>query len=128
MSVFVPGDQVICFVWRKSIIYPTYDVCDFKHIFEIIAADSGEYLLYIPDDVDLDNIIVVTKKILELNKINKKFLGVRAYKINEAQIKDLHEKLDGQSCMRCGEFYKMAEPNQSDGTFKCWLCKKYRWR
>jgi len=32
-------------------------------------------------------------------------------------------------CSRCDEApHALAEPNQPDGTFKCWLCRKYRFR
>ena len=32
-------------------------------------------------------------------------------------------------CIRCDEApHEFAEANQPDGTFKCWLCRKYRFR
>lgn len=30
----------------------------------------------------------------------------------------------GLKCGRCQEFYPYAEPNQPDGTLKCWSCRQ----
>jgi hypothetical protein len=32
-------------------------------------------------------------------------------------------KSAGCKCTKCGEFYEFSEPNQEDGTFKCWGCR-----
>lgn len=34
-------------------------------------------------------------------------------------------KSNGCTCDKCGEIYPYAEPNQSDGTFKCWSCRNF---
>lgn len=35
---------------------------------------------------------------------------------------------DGMSCIRCKEVSQYAEPNQEDGTFKCYPCRTYEFR
>lgn len=32
---------------------------------------------------------------------------------------------EGCICIKCEEFNPYAEPNQIDGTFKCYSCRKY---
>jgi hypothetical protein len=32
---------------------------------------------------------------------------------------------NGFNCIKCQEFNKYAEPNQKDGTFKCYSCRKF---
>lgn len=34
------------------------------------------------------------------------------------------EKSSGCSCKKCREFNEYAEPNQDDGTFVCYTCRK----
>ena len=35
---------------------------------------------------------------------------------------------DGMICLRCKEFFHMAEPNQEDETFRCYSCRKNPYR
>lgn len=35
------------------------------------------------------------------------------------------KKSTGCICTRCKEFYEYAEPNQKDGSFKCFSCRNY---
>lgn len=33
---------------------------------------------------------------------------------------------NGANCIKCNELYPyVEEPNQKDGTFKCYICRKY---
>jgi len=32
---------------------------------------------------------------------------------------------NGCTCKHCGEIYPYAEPNQRDGSFKCWSCRNF---
>lgn len=34
-------------------------------------------------------------------------------------------KGNGCVCPKCGELYPYAEPNQPDGSFKCWSCRNF---
>lgn len=34
-------------------------------------------------------------------------------------------KRNGCTCPKCGEIYPYAEPNQPDGSFKCWSCRNF---
>lgn len=35
------------------------------------------------------------------------------------------KKSNGCVCLKCNELYPYAEPNQADGTFKCYSCRTY---
>lgn len=35
------------------------------------------------------------------------------------------KKSNGCVCLKCRELYPYAEPNQKDGTFKCYSCRHY---
>lgn len=32
---------------------------------------------------------------------------------------------DGETCVKCQDFYEFAEPNQPDGTMICYACRNY---
>ena len=32
---------------------------------------------------------------------------------------------DGCFCVKCKEFFPYAEPNQTNGTMKCWSCRNF---
>ncbi len=34
-------------------------------------------------------------------------------------------KCVGYHCNRCKDFFEFAEPNQKDGSFKCFSCRNY---
>lgn len=38
---------------------------------------------------------------------------------------DLPKSKDGCVCTKCRELFAYAEPNQKDGTFKCFSCRNY---
>lgn len=42
-------------------------------------------------------------------------------------VKDLpkNKSSNGCTCKKCGEIFPYAEPNQKDGTFKCYSCKMW---
>jgi formylmethanofuran dehydrogenase subunit E len=42
-----------------------------------------------------------------------------------AEEKTKKSKSNGCTCLKCGEIYPYAEPNQLDGSFKCYSCRKY---
>lgn len=39
--------------------------------------------------------------------------------------KSSKRKSNGCICDKCGELYPYAEPNQKDGSFKCWSCRNF---
>jgi len=39
--------------------------------------------------------------------------------------KKAEKKSDGCICLKCNELYPYAEPNQKDGTFKCYSCRQW---
>lgn len=39
--------------------------------------------------------------------------------------KKIEKKSDGCVCQKCQEIYPYAEPNQEDGSFKCYSCRTH---
>lgn len=35
------------------------------------------------------------------------------------------KKSTGYNCVKCHDFNAYAEPNQDDGSYKCYFCRKY---
>lgn len=122
-----PGDEVSCRVLDSKIV-SAYSSYDDEKIFQIIALDSKGYYLYVPEHFHLDETVVATQNLLDILGIDKRFLGSHMAYISSNQIVKVRAVLDGCTCFQCGDFYFQAEPNQPDGTLKCWLCRNYPYR
>jgi hypothetical protein len=122
------GDQVICLIQSKSIVNAYDATYERKQIFEIIALYADGLLLYVPTDVILIDCFDITKLNYQKFGINKRFIGSQCYYITDHKVVGIHERADGMSCIRCGEFFPMAEANLPDGTMKCWQCRVYKYR
>lgn len=127
------GDQVVCRICDGVIIGADSIPYDSEHVFDIIAIDQDEcYTLYIPDDLFIRDSILVTLTNLPHYGLAKKFIDSHIYHIIAAHIVRVYSRLDGMSCMRCGEWVDKAEVNRLDangkGAFICWLCRSYPYR
>ena len=128
MASFIKGDQVICLVRDGKIIYADDSIYDYKYIVEIIALYDEGYIVYIPNNSPITDVIILDASYLLLFKLDSRFLGSAVYYITDFKIVGAHQKLDGMFCVRCGEFIAMAAPNQPDGGMKCWQCRTHRYR
>lgn len=50
------------------------------------------------------------------------------YNVNFVEPVKVKRDPDGCSCIKCKEFCHMAEPNQEDGSFKCFVCRDNPYR
>jgi hypothetical protein len=127
MTQLKPGDEVVCRIKDYKIVSSKSE-CDKEETFEIIAVDDGGYFVYVPVRYALHNTIEISTPRLKLLRIDKKYLGEQSYYITQEEIVRIKSVLDGCSCARCGEFFPMAQPNQADGSMRCFLCRTYKYR
>jgi len=56
----------------------------------------------------------------------EEFLKAYIYQDQGQSCDIVQPKKAGQTCKKCNEFYEYAEePNQKDGSFKCFSCRNY---
>lgn len=128
MTKFKPGDRVDCCVKWNEIINP-YSA-DYEEIipFEIIAADSSGYYLFVPCYRMIRKSVIVTSLLARREKINKKFIDEQTVYIQESLIFKINTVLDGLFCACCNDFFAMAAPNQEDGSLICFSCRSNPYR
>jgi hypothetical protein len=124
MAKLKPGDRVDCRVKQAAIVSPYKDYDEIK-TFEIIAADKYGYYLYVPVYLSLKGAVKADKSQCKHLGIDKRFLDENMVYIQENMICKISAVLDGMRCVKCREFYALAEANQDDGTLICWSCRNY---
>ena len=122
-----PGDQVVCLVRDKAIINAHEHDYDFEFVFDIITLYADGFILYVPDDLSLDDCMYLNDYNLNRFKIDKKFRDSRCYYITAYKVVRVYQKLDGMCCANCEDFYPMALANK-DGKFFCFMCRTNPWR
>lgn len=122
-----PGDEVTCRIFESKIV-SAYSSYDDEKTFQIIALDEKGYYIYVPAYHGLRETVVISAGLIEALDINKKYQGGLITYISPNQISKVRVVLDGYACCRCGDFYFQSEPNQPDGTMKCWSCRTYPFR
>lgn len=124
MTKLKPGDKVCCRI-KSGKIVQAYAEFDEEKDFEIVAFDSKGYFIYLPEYLNLYSTAKVTIQNSKALSINNKFIGCSIAYITDTMIVKVQSFLDGCACIKCKEFYKYAEPNQSDGTLICFNCREY---
>lgn len=128
------GDIISFGVKNKEI---TINYQDYNEIFngliigkKTIYEDVYEYIVYIPEyqRYFLNDSILIRHDHIKKYSIQTKFLNEYGAFIRKGNILNIIEKLDGATCNRCKEFNSKSEPNQEDGTFLCYQCRKDRFR
>lgn len=127
MTRLKPGDRIDCRVKSATIVSPYYNYDEVK-TFEIVAADSNGYYLYVPHYYHLKGTVKADAYRCKSLGIDKKFLDENIVFINESLIANVQQRLDGLFCKSCREFYQFAEPNQSDGSLICFSCRSNPYR
>jgi hypothetical protein len=123
------GDQIVCGVRDDEIQSGSEGKGIKKIIFEILTKHDEGYIIYIPSSLFLKNSKTLTKDDCRAFGLDIKFLGSSICHISTYKVLSIHNKIDGMSCIRCNEFCHMVESNQEDGkSFKCFLCRTYRFR
>lgn len=122
-----PGDEVICRI-KDNILVSASSAYDEELSFEIISDDLHGYYLYVPASYNLKETAFITTKVAKALGISKKYVGGQTIYANITFIIKSIIKFDGCICIKCHEYFPQAEPNQPDGSMKCFLCRAYRYR
>lgn len=95
---------------------------------EILVIHENGYFVFVPSKYTLQGSIYVDKQKANKLGILDRFIDSYINFITDDQIVRLYRRMEGCSCIKCNEFYYLAEPNQSDGSLLCWLCKQNKYR
>ena len=125
MTACLPGDKIFCYVKDSKIVSVYEIVAVSREIFEIIRLYDEGYLIYIPDDISIQDTIHIDNGNYKYYGLDTKYIGSDVYYISEYKIAGIHSRLDGMRCSKCNDFFPMAEPNMENGTLMCWRCRKY---
>lgn len=128
---FKNGDKVYCKIRGNSIVAANTNPFDAQLIFEIIGRDeyNGRYVILIPKYFSIKNSWNIIEEHIAKFNISPNHLDSKAITILEDRVVRIAvSTLDGMFCCNCEEFFPMAEPNQEDGTLRCWSCRSNRWR
>lgn len=127
MGQLKPGDRVNCRVNQHIIVGP-YEEYDQIHTFEIVGFDTRGYYLYVPPYIMIKGSSPLDHVLCRKLNIDAKFLGSHAVYIFAGLICQVKHIVDGLACVKCQDFFQMAEPNQEDGTLVCWSCRDNPYR
>lgn len=116
------GDRIDCRVKLATIVSPSMDYDEIK-TFEIVAEDECGYYLYVPSYYYLKNTTKADKMCCRRLGIDARFTDENIIFIQGNLIARVSYILDGLSCCKCKEFFRMAEANQDDGTLICYTCR-----
>lgn len=122
MVRLIPGDRVDCHLRNGCIINPHREFDDTK-TFEIVAVTEYGYYLFVPQYICLPDTTPIDERSCKRMGIDRRFLGELMVHINENMVYRIVSQLDGKTCIICQEFCPMAEANQEDGTFTCFICR-----
>jgi hypothetical protein len=123
----LPGDTVCCRVNAGHIVYSYVDKYETIENFEVISVLEGGYLVKVPVRLFLSNSFWTTQANSKEYSIPQNFMGVNAHFITDGHVCGIKSRKDGECCDRCKEFFPMAS-RHLDGSFKCFLCRIYRFR
>ncbi len=124
MPSFCPGDRVFCKIKDSFIVQSHITDFDENLVFYIINHFEHGYLVHVPDSIFLKNSVLVTSRNCREYDMPDAFIGDHIHYITDVHIFKIHSFApDGMNCVRCDEFFHMSEPNQPDGTMKCWQCR-----
>lgn len=121
-----PGDVVTVRI-KETRIVSSYSGFDTNESFQVLAVDKEGYYIYIPDYMNISGTFKLDERAAEKLGVKKQFIDSQVTYIENSQIAAIKSILDGMNCTKCEEFFDMAEPNQTDGTMICFVCRTYRW-
>lgn len=121
------GDKVKCRI-KDGTITKAYGDYDETYMFDIIAETNYNFVIYVPEYLNLKHSSVIDEYKLKKFGLDKVFKGAQYCYIDAFHIEKVISKLDGMKCSRCKDFHNMAASNQEDGSFICYSCKKNPYR
>ena len=121
------GDKAYCKIRGNSIVTANAASFDIILNFEIIGKDDSKYLLLIPNYYNIRNSWNIKEEHIDKFLASPNYLDRKAISIPEDRVVRINLQRsaseDGMFCSNCNEFYPMAEPNQSNGSLICYLCR-----
>lgn len=131
--MFRIGDRITCKIRGNSIVPSNAGNYDVDLPFYIIGVDekNAKMIVYIPSCMAIKSAFNIKEEHLVKYNIDPYYLdqkgsSVGPHMVIRAQVTRTGE--DGMICNRCKEFFPMAEPNQDDGTMRCYSCRTDPWR
>jgi len=122
-----PGDRVDCRVKSNNIIvsYGEYDV---TRTFEVVHVDDEGCYVFIPCFIYINGGITLDAAKARRMGVDPRFVGEKISYIAESSICKVSYVLDGMKCIKCQDFFIMAEPNTPEGEFWCRSCRANPYR
>ncbi len=123
-------DHILVHVRDSMIEQSSSDTYDKKYQFKVLAEYHGGYIIHIPNNIQIIGRWELTQLEIDKYQIPYFYKGDNAYFLTYAQMVKVFKQceFDGMFCMRCKEFYPMAEANRDDGNLMCYLCRFNRFR
>lgn len=125
------GDKIFCKIRGNTIISADSDSFDIQLNFEIIGKDDKtKYLVLIPQYLSIKGSWNIKEEHLEKFKAPPSYLDCKGISLSDDRICRAQTSSfgDGMFCSHCNEFFPMSEPNQPNGTLKCYQCRINPWR
>lgn len=125
------GDTIMCKIRGSSIIVASTEPHDAQLPFQILSLTDDRYLLAVPPYFFIKNSWNVKEEHLDKYRLDAKYLDTKVINVTPDKILGLfkrNELRDGMTCRKCHEYVGMAESNQPDGSFICWLCRQNIYR
>jgi len=127
MTDLKAGDRIACRVKSGSIV-SAYTDYDDTITLEIVSCGNEGYYVYVPHFLYLNGTSALDASRARRLGIAPRFIGEKVIHVSPIQIAKIVSQMDGLKCDRCQDFHLMAEPNQPDGGFLCWSCRKNPYR
>ena len=122
MTRLKPGDHINCCI-KDCIVVSPYQEYDDVLTFEIVSKDNFGYYVYVPHYIMLKGTFQFNENQCKKLNIDRRFYNQTFTHIQDKFIQQVKSVLDGMCCIKCGEFFIMAAPNQDNGTLICYSCK-----
>jgi len=123
MTSYHVSDDVICKIRDSHIVLADTPDYDETKKFQIISVFEGGYFIYVPSLMSLKDSVKLDYYNIKDYEISDRYIGSTVYFLTHRHIVRLYSRNVGMACNRCKEFAMMAEPNQPDDTFICYLCR-----
>lgn len=126
-------DKVFCKVRGNTIVSAVSGNYEAQLYFQIIGSDvnSSKYLIFIPVYYNIKGSLTIKEEHLDKFSVDSQYLDCKGITLMEDRmytLKSIEKGSDGIFCANCQQFFYMAEPNQTDGTFVCFQCRTNPWR
>lgn len=124
---FEVHDAITCKVRGNTIVNINSNYFDSQINLEIVGIDDKQtkFLIIIPTLYNIQGSFNIKEGHIEKFHDNPNYLDQRAIALGLDRVGTLMTvKADGMFCIKCKTFFPMAEFNQPDETFMCYVCRQ----